>query len=93
MNAGIHVKKCQACGIYTDAKIENCAHCGHLIHETRRKELKKRGAVEDIHIPIWRINKEDPIWLQILKRPIQLVQLMLYGIVAFFIYLATAFAH
>jgi len=92
-DTSMHVKRCPECDEWTDAKLDNCTHCGFPIHEARRSEIKKRRQVDDIHIPIWRINKDDPFWLKIFKRPVQLVQLALYLIVAFFIYLATAFAH
>lgn len=89
----IHEKRCPSCGQWTDGHQSLCTHCGYDHKEEQRTAFKRRREVDDLHIPIWRSEPSDPWWLTIAKRPVQLVQLVLYGIVAFLIYLGTAFAH
>ena len=89
----MHLRGCPKCQSWMDAEIETCPTCGFELLKERRAEIKKRQEVDDLHIPIWRINISDPLWLKIVKRPIQIVQLLLYAIVGFFIYLSTSLAH
>jgi len=93
MSSEIHLKRCPSCDQWTNSKLEQCESCGFEIHAARRAEVNKRREVDDIHIPIWRIKETDPTWLKAVKRPIQIVQLLLYTIVGFFIYLSTSLAH
>ncbi|MEZ4722820.1 MAG: hypothetical protein R2813_13185 [Flavobacteriales bacterium] len=87
------MKRCSHCGQWAEGKPKVCPSCGNEFDKSYKKEIEERRKADDIHIPLWRIKPEDPIWLKIAKRPIQLVQLLFYSIVAFFIYLSTAFAH
>ena len=90
---GFNLKRCPSCDSWTNSKLDSCESCGFEIHAERRKEIAKRRKAEDLHVPIWRIKPNDPVWLKIIKRPIQIVQLLLYTIVGFFIYLSTSLAH
>lgn len=89
----LHLKRCSSCNQWTDGDLKACEHCGHEHNKAYKEALHKRRQAEDIHIPVWRTKPEDPVWLKVVKRPVQAVQLALYGIVAFLIYLSTAFAH
>lgn len=88
-----HQKRCPDCNEWFDASLDICNHCGFEHRKKIKKELQKRRDLSDFSVPIWQVHPNDPIWLQIVKRPIQVVQLILYAIVAFFIYLSTACAH
>lgn len=88
-----HLKRCAQCGKWTDGSLEYCAFCGYEHDREYKKEVKKRRDRGDLRIPILRINPSDPTWLKVLKRPVQVVQLVLYAIIAFLVYLSTAFAH
>lgn len=88
-----HLKRCKACGKWTDGTLSFCTFCGYEHDREYKKEVQKRKDAEESRIPILRIHDSDPTWLKILKRPIQMVQLVLYAIIAFLVYLSTAFAH
>lgn len=89
----LHLKRCKSCNQWTDGGKPNCEHCGSELNKVEKEEIRKRKQIDDIHVPVWRTNADDPTWLKVLKVPVQMVQLVLYGIVAFLIYLSTVFAH
>lgn len=88
-----HLKRCKECNRWTDGSEKICVYCGHDHNKIHREEVKKRKENGDLTVPVLRVNESDPLWLKIAKRPVQLVQLILYGIIAFLVYLSTAFAH
>lgn len=67
--------------------------CGFEHDKKAEEERRLRAEKGDHRVPIIAVNPDDSAWIKILKRPIQLVQLVLYAIVAFLVYLTTVFAH
>lgn len=89
----LHLKRCPKCENWSDVKTELCPKCGFELLKQKRAEIDKRMKTDDIRIPIWRTTKDDSFWLLLIKRPVQFVQLILYSIVGFLVYLSTSFAH
>ena len=88
-----HQKRCANCGKWTDGSLNNCTFCGFEHDQRYKQEVRKREERGDPRVPIIQVNENDPLWLKIIKRPVQLIQLILYAIIAFLVYLSTAFAH
>jgi hypothetical protein len=88
-----HLKRCKECNRWTDGTEKICAYCGHDHNRVYREEIQKRKLNGDLSVPLLKINETDPLWLKIIKKPIQVIQLVLYGCIAFLVYLSTAFAH
>ncbi len=88
-----HLKRCTYCEQWTDGAKEYCEHCGHEHDKQHKEEVKKRTERGDPRLPIIQVQSHDPIWLKILKRPVQVAQLILYAFIAFLVYLTTVFAH
>ncbi|MDP4662388.1 MAG: hypothetical protein NWS74_01890 [Salibacteraceae bacterium] len=88
-----HLKRCKECNRWTDGKSAICAYCGHDHDKVYREEVEKRKLNGDVSVPVLKINESDALWLKIVKKPIQVFQLILYALIGFLIYLSTAFAH
>lgn len=88
-----HLKRCSSCGKWTDGAMHQCLFCGEEHDKQYKEERRIRSEKGDHRVPILMIHPEDKLWLKIVKRPIQLVQLVLYAIIAFLVYLTTVFAH
>lgn len=88
-----HLKRCKHCTEWTDGSLDACTHCGHELDKEYKAEVQKRLELGDPRMPVIRVREGDPLWLKALKRPVQLVQLVLYGIIALLVYLTTVFAH
>lgn len=86
-------RKCPKCSEWTEGNEPVCLKCGHDFKQAHQVEIQKRLNTDDLHIPVWRIKPQDGVWLRILKRPVQVIQLMLYAVISFLVYLSTAFAH
>ena len=93
MSDSTHLKRCAYCEKWTVGAQEFCTYCGHEHDKQYKEEIKKRIERGDPRVPIIKVNDEDPFWVKIWKRPVQVVQLVLYAIVAFLVYLTTVFAH
>ncbi|MEQ9186890.1 MAG: hypothetical protein RLP15_04090 [Cryomorphaceae bacterium] len=92
-SASSHLKRCAQCENWTDGSLTHCTFCGHEHDQQYKAEIKKREDQGDPRVPIIQVRNEDPLWLKVFKRPVQIVQLILYAIVAFLVYLTTVFAH
>jgi len=88
-----HLKRCKQCNKWTDGDLAFCSYCGFEHNLEANKEKEERKKKGDIDVPILRIHDTDPTWLKVVKRPFQVIQLVLYAIIGFLIYLSTAFAH
>lgn len=88
-----HLKRCADCNQWTDGSLDKCSHCGAQLDKKYKEEIKRREEMGDPRLPIIQIDKSDPIWIKVIKRPIQLVQIVVYAIIAFLVYLTTVFAH
>ncbi len=88
-----HLKRCKECNQWTDGTSAICECCGHDHNKVYREEVAKRKLNGDLTVPVLKIKESDPLWLKIVKKPIQVFQLILYAIIGFLIYLSTAFAH
>lgn len=88
-----HLKRCEHCNAWTDGNKTHCEHCRGELNEVYKREVKAREDQGDPRLPIIQIKANDPTWVKIAKRPIQLVQLVAYAIIAFLVYLTTIFAH
>jgi len=88
-----HQRRCKECGHWHEASLKHCPECGAEQNKEVRAEVKKRLQVEDISVPVWRISPDDPLLMKIVKKPVQILQLILWAIIGFLVYLSTAFAH
>lgn len=88
-----HLKRCKSCSKWTDGASEFCLYCGFEHDKVANEERQARAEKGDHRVPIIQVYPNDKTWVKILKRPVQLVQLILYGIIAFLVYLTTVFAH
>lgn len=93
MKADSHIKKCKQCGEWTDGNRNTCSFCGTELDSQYKKEIQRRIDLGDPTVPLIQVNDDDPLWMKIAKRPIQVAQLIFYAVLAFLVYLTTIFAH
>lgn len=88
-----HQKRCKNCNHWFNGIEKTCPKCGEEHNKKYRQEIENRKLNGDLTVPVWKIHDNDPLWLIVIKKPVQVIQLMLYAIIAFLVYLSTAFAH
>jgi len=93
MKVDDHLKRCKNCREWTNGKLDHCTFCGAELDAEYKKEIQKRIDLGDPKVPLLQVHDHDPVWLKLVKRPIQVAQLIFYAIIAFLVYLTTTFAH
>ncbi len=85
-----HQIKCEHCGEWVDAKLEQCNYCGKTLREEEKKEAYSSKRLKDSLEPqLITIDDDDHPVLKIAKRIVQLGQVIFYAIITFLVWVTS----
>ena len=85
--------KCPHCGSWTSLTDEKCDICQSHVEDLHREERKQREHTEKNSLPILEINEDDTPISRLWKRPVQIAQLIFFGVLSTIAAIASSTVH
>lgn len=85
-----HQIKCEHCGEWVDAHLDQCNFCGKTLREEEKTAASSSNRLKDSLEPqLIPIHDDDSLVVKFFKRIFQLGQMIFYAIIAFLVWITS----